>query len=411
MSIENAQVVKMSDLLSAKIGDNDEDRRKSDDELSDALLGKNYDDDLLGLDNTPKEDTNSQTIETKTESSNENLSNENTSTDKTEEGITEEPTIFENSEQDKPGVSTDKLEKSKFYKETLRLMYGNTITSIVEEDSEGNEIEVSLEDAVIDEAYFNQLVKAKQEDIERQASEGKISTKGMSQFALDLVDIDRNGGDISELIQSKEAYTDPLDNLDLDNEADQEKAVYLRMMAGGQSHDTTMRLIASYKQEGILEDMARTADQELRGAVAAQVEQAKELAKQEAEKRKSLFKEYKKEIRTNLESYQLKDTIKNKIVKLATDQDDSGRFEMDKLYRQHRENPKDAADLALFLLDKEEFIKQVTNTATENTKLSTAHKLKIVKTAEGAGKGTQISQEQNRYSNDLDISLSELKNT
>lgn len=377
-----AEIIDLKELMTAEIGESNEDRVLSDQELEDALKGKKANDDLLGLDELSKEAELEEN-----ENSNQTNGDPTTSTTDEKPPVTKaqaEPPVIE-VEENAPQASAEEIKKSDFYKNTLKTMYGNSIETVIEEDENGNEVEVSIKDAILTEDYFNQLVAAKQASIKEEAAEGKISTKGLSKYALDLVEIDRNGGDISKLIQAKESYTDPLDQLDLDNEQDQATAVYLRMVAAGQDEDTIQRLIASYKQEGILEEKARVAEQELRAALDAQVEQAKQLAQQETDNRKQLIKSYKKEIRTNLDGYQLNDNIKNKIVKLATAQDDNGRFEMDKLYRQHRENPKDAADLALFLLDKEEFINQVTNQATEDTKLKTAKTLKIVKTSPSSG--------------------------
>lgn len=392
MSNTNAQIIDLKELLNANTDDVTEDRVKSDNELEDALIGKDPNVDLLELDVLEKL-SNSNSDDTSDDNATKEFESTEPAKDKLEDFLTETT------------ATIDEVTKSNFYKNTLKTMYGE-FDAVIEEDEEGNQIEVSLDDKIITEEYFNQLVEAKQQEIKASAAEGKISAKGLSKFALDLVEIDRNGGDISKLIQTKEAYTDPLDQLDLDNEKDQETAVYLRNIAAGQDEDTIRRLIASYKQEGILEDMARKADNELRTVINAQVEQAKELAKQEAEQRKKLFKDYKKEIRDNLDSYQLNDNIKNKIVKLATEQDESGRFEMDLVYRRHRENPKDAADLALFLLDKDEFIKQVTSKAVEDTKLTTAKKLVTVKTT--TNKGTTIADQAGR-SAPGDINLSELQ--
>ena len=118
----------------------------------------------------------------------------------------------------------------------------------------------------------------------------------------------------------------------------------------------------------LLKRTAIEAESELKEAIQLQVEKAKETSNAQAEQRRALLKDYKKDIKGSLEKYQLNDNIKNKVVSLATKEDETGRFELDKVYYKHRENPQDAADLALFLLDKEEFIKQVTNKAVSTAK-------------------------------------------
>jgi len=289
---------------------------------------------------------------------------------------------------------------SEVYKNTLKTMFGDSIDTLIQEDEEGNEVEVSLNELEIDEDTFREIVKSKMEEIKEEASKDKISVKGISDFTRDLIDIDRNGGDINELMKVKESFSDPLDELDLTTEEGQIRAIYLRMVAGGQDEDTIHRLIRSYKADGELEDIALKAEQELRAAMQQQVDRAKQMAIENAEKRKALLKNYKKEIKDNLSDFELNEVVKNKIVQLATKEDENGRFEIDRIYYSLREDPKKAARLALFLLDEQEYINQVTNEAVKTTKLNTAKKLKIVTGSARSTSGPTLKENTNRFGGD-----------
>jgi hypothetical protein len=386
--------------MSDQIGDGvAEDRAQSEKDLQNALKGETSNNDYFELNSIENED--------------DSIIGSST----TEAPITELPAtepvvenVSSNSQETLETTSQEAAPKSTpesdMYKETLKLMYGGSIKTIVEIDAEGNEVEVSIEDAVIDKEYFSQLVEAKQSEIKEEAAKDKVSVKGVSDFTRRMIEIDRKGGNINDLLKAKEVYSDPLDQIDLDTESGQETAVYLRMMAAGQDQDSTRRLIASYKAEGILEEKARVADSELRAGLEHQMKLAEKEAEIEAENIKNLMKSYKKDIRENLTRFELNDNIKNKIVKLATAKDDNGRFEIDNHYRAFREDPQLAADLALFLLDKEEYDKQVTNQAVQNTKLSTAKTLKVVKT--DAGAGVPLKENTNSNRGDGRISISSL---
>ena len=404
MNNEGATIVSLSSLMSEKIGGEVDDRKESDQDLKDAITGQAKKDDFFDLDTAKAKELEAAKLKEEEEAEAKKLE---------ESGEKKEETKVEAEAESNEVIDLDKtenkeeLENSEFYKRSLKAMFGDTISHLVEEDEQGNEVEIALEDALITENYYNQIVQSKLEDIKAEASKDKISTKGVSDFARDLVEIDRNNGDISELLKAKETYSDPLDNLDLTTEQGQVQAVYLRMMAGGQDEDTTRRLINSYKAEGILEEKALAAEVELKEAIKQQVEKAKEVAQTQADERRTLLKDYKKDIKTSLERYQLNDGMKNKVVLLATKEDETGRFELDKVYYQHRENPQDAADLALFLLDKEEFIKQVTNSAVEATKLTTAKKLKVVT---DSGGGPTLVDNNKKKSGSGMISLQSLNN-
>ena len=373
MSKEKAQIISLSSLMTEKIGGDVDEREESNKDLKLAIAGEKRKDDFFDLDTAKeKELENLKDLEAQSKTSDEE---DEELEDNTKPPIIVNDDILEKEESGNTNVGND---DSDFYRKSLKSMFGDSISHIIEEDDQGNEVEINIDEIQITEDFFNQIVKSKIEEIKEEAQKDKISLKGVSSFARDLVEIDRNGGDASELLRAKEAYADPLDNLDLTTEQGQVQAVYLRMMAGGQDEDTTRRLINSYKSEGILEEKANNAEAELRQALQSQVENAKQAAKQKTEERKSLMKEYKKDIKEELSRYQLNDTFKNKVVALATKEDENGRFELDQVYYKHRENPKDAADLALFLLDKQEYINQVTNEATEKTKLNSARKLRIV---------------------------------
>ena len=139
-----------------------------------------------------------------------------------------------------------------------------------------------------------------------------------------------------------------------------------------------------------MEEYGNAAYDELKVAIEAETEAKVKESRELVERKKELMKGFKKDLKENLSEFQLKDPLKNKIVELATKEDPDGRFSMDKMYTQWRTDPKKAARLALFLLDEEEFIKQVTNKAVVTSKLDSARKRVIVrKDAGGAGTTTR----------------------
>lgn len=394
MSKQGAQIINMSELLSDEIGVEDKKqvaKEESKQNLKDTLEGKK-DTFSFGFDKRAEENKVDD-IEVVVEPIVE-LEDPKVETPEAPKVETPEP---------KAPVQSD---ESDMYRNILKDMYGDSISHLIQEDENGEEVETAIEDIEINKELYLQIVNSKMEAIKEEASKGKISAEGISDFARDLVEIDRNGGNISKLLHAKETITDPLDNIDITTVEGQKQAIFIRMKAGGQSDDSIDRLVRSYETEGILEDVAVKAEEELRAAVQHQVEEEKKFAAEEKATRLEAIKNYKKEIKKNLSDFELKDTIKNKIVLLATKQDEEGRFEMDKLYREFREDPHKSARLALFLLDEEEFIGQVTNQATQKQKLTTASKLKL-STKRGADVGPDF-KEKKSGGNDNVIPLSTL---
>jgi hypothetical protein len=395
-----AQIVSLSELMSDDIGGakKEFEKNESDKDLAKAVEGKPETYDFFNLDSAKQEAEEDKKKEEEEKGESEKVDTE---------VEVKEATLEETLNGTADSIIKDTSE-SLVYKRTLKSMFGDSITHLIQEDEEGNEVETPIEDIVINEQLFQQIVQSKMDNIKEEASKDKISVKGVSEFAKKLVEIDRNGGDISELIKVKETYADPLDSIDVTTEEGQVQAIYLRMLAGGQDEDTIRRLIESYKREGSLEEIANKASQELRDAIDQQIENARIESENQRNQRKDLIKQYKKEIRNNLESFQLNDNIKNKIVTLATKEDENGRFEMDRLYYQLRENPEKAARLALFLLDEDEYVKQVTNSTVQKKKLESASKLKIVSGSKSSNAGPQLKSNSQRSSEDNILPLDRL---
>lgn len=274
--------------------------------------------------------------------------------------------------------TVDEAESSKLYKDTLKSLWGEDISSISVEEN-GEEVEYNIEDVELDAETFADIIRSKFEAEKENATKNKISIDQVSDFTKSLIEIDQNGGDVRSLLEVKQAYSDPLDNLDLNDPNDQAQIVYLRGLASNQNEADIKRLIKSYSEEGILEDMAQQAESELRAAVDAKIQDELKKSEEDKKEREELFKAYRKDVKEYVtKSFELKDNYKNKLVDMATKITPEGSYELDLKYQEWRLNPEKASELALLMYDREEFIKQITRKAIHNEKLETAKKLKII---------------------------------
>ncbi len=267
-----------------------------------------------------------------------------------------------------------------------------SIEKIVQEVN-GEEVEVSIDEVDIDQETFEMIAKQALENQKEELNKDKISVKGVSDFTKSLIEIDKNGGNVSQLLKVKEAISDPLDQLDLTQRQDQIDAIYLRKKAQGQADDEINILIKGYEAEGLLEEKAIQAESELREAVNKQVELAKEQAENAAKEREERMKSYKKDLKQVLGTkFQLNDTSLTKIVDLSTKKGKNGRFEIDNAFTQAMSDPEVASDLVLLLFDRDEYIKQVTNKKVIESKLETAKTIKIIRSNSGGTSGSDPSR-------------------
>ena len=371
---EKAGLISLESLTGKEIGEaSDVKKEQAEKELESKLSGKQTDSFFPGLDSFEDE------VEEKEE-----VVDQNEDDEEGESEVESEPKVEEKE------VKVTKNESSENYKNLLKGMWGDSIGTIVQE-IDGEEVEVSIDEMDIDEEMFQTIIQSKIEHEKESAGKNKISTEGISDFAKSLIEIDRNGGDISELLEMKRAYSDPLDNLDISTPDGQKQAIYLRKKAAdpNQDDDEIILLIDAYEKKGILEEKAEVAERELRDAFEMQVEARKRAAIDAQEARKKMLEDYRKDLKGQVSNqFTLNDTVIKKLVNIATKSDDEGKFELDSRYSEYRRDPQKAARLALFLLDEEEYIKQVSSKEVKNEKLKSA-KLKLrAKTSSGAEVGS-----------------------
>jgi len=289
---------------------------------------------------------------------------------------------------------------SLIYKNTLKSIWGDEIGSFVQE-VDGEEKEFTLDDIEVDEETFADILKSKIEEIKESATRNKISAEGISEFTQKLIEVEKSGGDIRSLLEMKQTYSDPLEGLDLDNVEDQKEIILLRGTASGQNERDLKRLIKSYEEEGILDEIAQEAHTTLREAIDNAMNIELDKAKENKERAEAAFKSYKKDLKDKMSQFELKDNIKSKLVDMATKINDKGALDIDERYNEARLDPEKASRLALFLYDEEEFVKQVTKKEVQSKQLETARKLKIIPRAHNivdpgkqapSGKTINISQ-------------------
>jgi hypothetical protein len=238
--------------------------------------------------------------------------------------------------------------------------------------------EIPLSEYDLDEESFAGIIQAQ---IENARSEGeKNTTKNVSDFTKHLIEIEKNGGNVSQALETYNMYQDPLDNLDLSIELDQQKAVFMKYhQLKGMDKETTMDLIESFMNKGKLEEEALKADAEIRGAIDKQMEALNNQAVAQKEEKKKQLKLYRDSLSENLNKFDLNSNVKKKIVDYATKENENGSFELDTLYYNLRNNPETASELALFLIDKDTYKKQVAKEEVRDTQIKTMKSLKVVK--------------------------------
>jgi hypothetical protein len=305
------------------------------------------------------------------------LNNDNPPTEEAEEEV-----VVTNVKSDvEKQTTTNHDANSKTFIQTLKSMYGEDLT-IVQENEDGEEVEVSLDDMEIDSETFAEIIRSKNEQEKEEATRDKISIDKASDFTKKLIEISERGGNPTELLRYKETYLDPLEGLDTDDVEGQKEVLYMYYKAQQRPDDEARMLIAGFESTGVLQEKAEDAESKLREAVDNQVEQTRLSTIKAQEEQKENLKQYRKTLKEVMsQKYQFNDKLLSKLTDSATKVDDTTKkVGIVQRYQEMMANPDLAADLILFLNDKEEYDKQISKRKVFESQVRTAQKIKVVKT-------------------------------
>lgn len=274
----------------------------------------------------------------------------------------------------KPGKPNDS-----YFRNILKDKFG---IQAISQEVNGEEVQVPIDEALIDEEAFAQLIADHVQQEKEEATKDKISLNDVSDFGKKFLEVDRIGGDSRGLLELKNQFLDPFAGLDIEKVEDQKRALEILLKAQGETPEDIVERIEFYEHKGILEDKALAAEAQVAGIIDAAVELQKQKARDYAEDQKQKLKVYSDKLREEVKSkFELTDISQTKLVNFMTKTDQKGRTSFDDQLLKLRSNPKDAADLALFILDKEEYNKQITNGTLKEKAVQSSHKLKTIRTS------------------------------
>ena len=309
---------------------------------------------------------------------------------------TSEPTIEDIIE----GSTVSSSEYKKAYDILARSNDWEEIDSI-EVDGE----EVAFDELEFTEELFEQLVAQQAEMAKEQLLSNKIDGEGLSDFTKRLIQIEKDGGNVSAALQAYESVGNPLESADLSNPDDQQALVYLRLEKAGLPEDEILSIIEGYKEKGQLAEKAARSYDEMTDAYKKYLVQLEDDAKSQKVKREESIKTYRKTMKETLKNeFKFNESYARRLTDLATKETEKKTYELDELYRQVRQDPNKVIEIALLLTDREEFIKHITADALRRDKLESLSKQKVLKINTGKG-GKNPKIERNREDGDVDLSL------
>ena len=265
--------------------------------------------------------------------------------------------------------------------------------------------EVPYEDKDISEEEFLQILNTRLEEERQNASKDKVSTEGVSDFTKKLIEIEKNGGNVQQALESYKNYKAPLDGLNIDDEEDQKTILYMKYHGQGLKDSEISRIVRGFNEDGLLAEKAYEAKKTIDDAFQKHLDSLNTQALEREAKQKEMLKEYRNSLGTSLNTLGVSDTIKRKILDSATKKSESGTFSLDDEYYKIRQDPEAASELAMFILYKDEFLKKISSKAKRDEAINTMKTFKLVKKGSSGinlGKHEDDDDNDDKFMLDLD---------
>lgn len=230
-----------------------------------------------------------------------------------------------------------------------------------------NDLDFSKEDSLCD--ILSTVLESQKEDIVKD----KIDVTSVSDITKKLIQADKAGANIVDILKQYDTNVAPIEKLDIENKADQIKIVRHYVDLLGLPKDEADEFFKGIinKGEEYVEAKAIKYKAELDKRMDDIIQQRTKEAADKKAKDAEDFRRYKKDLKSSIQAkYQLNDTMVSKALDFALKPSESNP-EITKAFNRVREmmmNPEEAPDLIMFLMNPGEFIKQKSNQAVVDEK-------------------------------------------
>lgn len=230
-----------------------------------------------------------------------------------------------------------------------------------------NDLDFSKEDSLCD--ILSTIFESQKEDIIKD----KIDVTSVSDITKKLIQADKAGANIVDILKQYDTNVAPIEKLDIENKADQIKIVRHYVDLLGLPKDEADEFFKGIinKGEEYVEAKAIKYKAELDKRMDDIIQQRTKEAVDKKAKDAEDFRRYKKDLKSSIQAkYQLNDTMVSKALDFALKSSESNPG-ITKAFQRVKEmmmNPEEAPDLIMFLMNPGEFVKQKSNQAVVDEK-------------------------------------------
>lgn len=240
------------------------------------------------------------------------------------------------------------------------------ITSYFVDGENGEDVEINIAESDIDLQTAVDLITNSYEQRFEDLKSKSISVEEVDTDRKEIIDFIIKGGDPKRLIEYQNEIAE-VQQFDLEDEKDAEAVIrkYFSYKPDS-SKEEVDAVVAGAKAQGNLLTLAESAANKITDLVEKRKEAEKEYIDNLVKEREDNIKKYKKEYKSVVKELGYTDKQYQKIVDFGTkevkvkqpDGTETEAYEMDIVYSKLRSDPQQCADLALFMMDKNLYLKK-----------------------------------------------------
>lgn len=254
-----------------------------------------------------------------------------------------------------PPVNTEETDAFKTAKQLISLGVLEDFTiQISDEDENGTLIS---EFTGMTEENLEEIVKIYNQDKKEDIKSNYIPKKGLKEHQLKVIEILKNGGDLSQIAESEdEAFKRPFEDFDMDDKQRQVDVYYTDLVHGkGLDHDSAIVLIDKEVKNGKIKETSQAIFDSYRTAHSKYIDKILEEKRKDKEYKDLNFKENKKTLVAKLKEAGLKESVYKKVASEYSKKNKNGEYTLVDKLKEALSKPEDNHELILHLADKSIF--------------------------------------------------------
>lgn len=259
---------------------------------------------------------------------------------------------------------------------------------------DGEEVILSeLDD--IDEETFLQIQQSQEASRNEDLRDKYINKEELDDISLQILEISKNKGDLTKILNAKKNYIDPLEKFDLTQESHQEALVRQKYMIesnGKLSQKDLDTIIKNRKEDLSLDKEAEEYAEALKKGFDDFLKKENEKAVKAQEDLRESTKATRKQVKEHLSKYGLKDTAIKPMLDFISA--DKGNDPIMQAVEELKKDPEALSDFLFYLNNKEEYLKAIGEKATKGKDVNVLRTLNLIPKKQETKAGKQQPKEE-----------------